>query len=59
MLTHWTSSISQLFPNVNLMDVHGTNKQIFKAEIAYTPHELLHPHPTDPQFGHCNILGVD
>lgn len=41
------------------MDVHGTKKQIFKAEIAYTPHDLFRPHPLDSRFQHCNILGVD
>ena len=49
----------KLFPNVNLNTVHGTGMQIFDAEIAYIPHEVHRPHPSEPRFEHCNILGLD
>jgi hypothetical protein len=41
------------------MEVHGTNQQVFEAEIAYMPHEIFLPPPLDPRFEHCNIIGVD
>jgi len=33
--------------------------QIFDAEMGYIPHEVHRPHPLDPLFEHCNILGID
>lgn len=49
----------QLFPNINLTEVHGTRESVFRAKIAYMPHEVFLPHPSNPRFEHCNIIGVD